>query len=131
MPDAVESLFFRTPSLRNVAVQAAFMHDGAFTNLEDAIRHHLDVPASARGYAPTNQHLAADLDGPIGPIEPILTRVDPILATPIELTTKQFEQLVAFVRDGLLDERAKPDNLRRLIPRRVPSGRPVFTFELP
>jgi cytochrome c peroxidase len=37
---------FRTPSLRNVAVEAAFMHDGAFTTLAEAIRHHLDAAAS-------------------------------------------------------------------------------------
>ena len=38
---------FRTSPLRNVAVQPTFMHNGAFTRLEDAIRHHLDVVASA------------------------------------------------------------------------------------
>src|SRR6266705_1950304 len=37
---------FRTSPLRNVAVQPTFFHNGAFTRLEDAIRHHLDVVAS-------------------------------------------------------------------------------------
>ena len=32
--------------------QPAFMHDGAFTRLEAAIRHHLDVVASAAAYDP-------------------------------------------------------------------------------
>ena len=41
---------FRTSPLRNVALQPAFFHNGAFTRLEDAIRHHLDVFESARGY---------------------------------------------------------------------------------
>jgi cytochrome c peroxidase len=107
------------------------MHNGAFTSLEDAIRHHLDVTDSALSYTPASQQLAVDLSGPTGPAEPVLLRVDPILATPITLTGEQFDQLIAFVRDGLLDPRAKPDNLRRLVPRAVPSGRPVLTFEFP
>ena len=39
--------------------------------------------------------------------------------------------LVAFVRDGLLDRSAEPQRLRRLIPERLPSGRPPFRFEFP
>jgi cytochrome c peroxidase len=120
---------FRTSPLRNVAMQPTFMHNGAFTRLEDAIRHHLNVVASARQYTPARQQLAADLSGPSGPIEPVLARIDPILATPISLTNEQIEQLIAFVRNGLLDQRAQPERLRRLIPRSVPSGRPVLTFE--
>ena len=39
---------FRTSPLRNAALQPAFFHNGCFTRLEDAIRHHLDVSSSAR-----------------------------------------------------------------------------------
>jgi cytochrome c peroxidase len=122
---------FRTSPLRNVALQPTFMHNGAFTSLDDAVRHHLNVLASARRYTPAHQNLAADLRGPTGPIEPVLARVDPILATPIDLTNEQIRQLIAFVRYGLLDPRAKPERLRRLVPRSVPSGRPVLIFEFP
>ena len=122
---------FRTSPLRNVVLQPAFMHNGAFTSLADAVRHHLDVTDSALRYTPASQKLAADLLGPTGPADPVLARVDPILATPITLTSEQFDQLIAFVRDGLLDPRAKPASLRRLVPRAVPSGRPVLTFEFP
>jgi hypothetical protein len=45
------------------------------------------------------------------------------------LTDEEFSQLVDFVRNGLLDQRAKPENLRKLIPRSVPSGFPVLGFE--
>jgi cytochrome c peroxidase len=120
---------FRTSPLRNVAVQATFMHNGAFTRLEDAVRYHLNAVASAHQYTPARQQFAADLSGPAGPIEPVLARIDPILATPITLTNEQIEQLVAFVRNGLLDPRATPERLRRLVPRSLPSGRPVLTFE--
>jgi cytochrome c peroxidase len=127
--DSQDRYKFRTSPLRNVAVQPTFMHNGAFTRLEDAVRHHLDVFASARHYTSASQHLATDLLGPTGPIDPVLKRVDPLLATPIPLSDEEFKQLVAFVRHGLLDPRAKPENLRRLVPAVVPSGRPVLVFE--
>jgi cytochrome c peroxidase len=120
---------FRTSPIRNVALQPAFFHNGAFTRLEDAVRHHLDVFTSARNYDPVAAGIAPDLTAPMGPIEPVLERVDQILATPIELTDDEFRQLVDFVRNGLLDQRARPESLRRLIPRTVPSGFPVLRFE--
>ena len=58
-----------------------------------------------------------------------MARVNPIPATPINLTNDEFRQLVAFVRNGLLDPRAKPENLWKLVPRSVPSGRTVLIFE--
>lgn len=120
---------FRTSPLRNVALQPAFFHNGAFTRLEDAIRHHLDVFASARQYNPGAAGVDPDLMAPMGPIEPVLTRVDPILATPIQLTDDEFQQLVDFVRDGLLDRRATPAFLKKQIPKTVPSGFPVLKFQ--
>jgi len=120
---------FRTSPIRNVALQPAFFHNGCFTRLEDAVRHHLNVFTSARNYTQSGAGLDPDLTAPMGPIEPVLARVDPILATPINLTDDQFNELMDFVRNGLLDQRAKPENLRKLIPRSVPSGFPVLRFE--
>jgi cytochrome c peroxidase len=125
----IDRYAFRTSPLRNVALQPAFFHNGAFTRLEDAIRHHLNVSASARAYDPARAGVAADLQGPPAPAEPVLARLDPLLSTPITLTDREFRQLVDFVRNGLLDDRARPDNLRQLIPSTVPSGRPVLLFE--
>ncbi|MDH4164972.1 MAG: hypothetical protein OEY13_11835 [Gammaproteobacteria bacterium] len=120
---------FRSSPLRNVALQPAFFHNGAFTRLEDAIRHHLDVSRSARGYDPVAAGVDRDLTYRLGPIEPVLARVDPRLATPTNLSAREFHALVAFVRDGLLDERATRQDLCRLAPARVPSGYPVMRFE--
>ena len=127
--DLADRYKFRTAPLRNIALQPAFMHNGAFTQLEDAVRHHLNVTESALRYTPDAQHMAADLSGPMGPIHPVLERIDPILVRPIVLTHEEFDQLVAFVRDGLLDPRASPDQLRKLVPRTVPSENPVLLFE--
>jgi hypothetical protein len=65
----------------------------------------------------------------LGPIESVLATLDPLLALPIDLTEHEFDELLAFVREGLLDERALPRALCRLIPAAVPSGRPMLTFE--
>jgi cytochrome c peroxidase len=122
---------FRTSPLRNVAVQPTFMHNGAFTKLEDAIRHHLDVTASVQRYSAIVQQLDPDLSGPTGSMEPVLARLDPLLRTPITLTNEEFRQLVAFVRNGLLDPDATPERLRHFVPREVPSGRPLLHFQFP
>jgi cytochrome c peroxidase len=120
---------FRTSPIRNVALQPTFFHNGAFTRLEDAIRHHLDVFASARNYSPSAANVAPDLAGAVGPVEAVLERVDPILRTPIRLDGDEFRELLDFVRNGLLDSRAEQENLRKLIPKSVPSGFPVLTFQ--
>ena len=120
---------FRSSPLRNAALQPAFFHNGAFTRLEDAIRHHLDVRMSVRDYDPITAGLDNDLTLSTGPMAPVLARLDPLLATPIELSPEKFRNLVAFVRDGLLDERAKKEHLCKLVPRAVPSGFTPLKFE--
>jgi cytochrome c peroxidase len=117
---------FRTAPLRNAAIMPAFMHNGAFIRLEDAIRHHLDPYVSARSY--TTTLLPADLQGALGPIEPVLERLDPLLQTPVLLSDREFSELVDFVRYGLLDPRILPERLKTLIPKRVPSGSQTLTY---
>ena len=118
---------FRTSPLRNVALQPTFCHNGAFVSLDAAIRHHLDVRASLETYS--SDALDDDLRGPLGPIQPLLDRLDSRVANPTLLADHEIEDLLAFVRDGLLDSRATPARLRNLIPQHVPSGRPVLTFQ--
>ncbi|HSL68613.1 MAG TPA: cytochrome c peroxidase, partial [Longimicrobiales bacterium] len=105
---------FRTSPLRNVALQPAFMHNGAFDRLEDAVRYHLDAVTGSATYSAAK--LPPDLQGPMGPLEPVLARLDPLLRSPVALTPQEFEALVDFVRNGLLDPAAQPLRLRRLIP---------------
>jgi cytochrome c peroxidase len=120
---------FRSSPLRNVAIQPAFFHNGAMSRLDDAIRHHLNVYESVNQYIPKSAGIDRDLTHRMGPMEPVLQRVDALLATPIQLTRREFRDLVAFVRDGLLDDRARKENLCELIPLRVPSGFSTMKFE--
>lgn len=117
---------FRTSPLRNVALQPAFMHNGAFVSLDAAIRYHLDALVGARTY--NTAGLPADLRG-TGPLEPVLARLDPRLRNAPRLSEEEVGFLVAFVGNGLLDPAARPERLRRLIPARLPSGRAGLQFE--
>jgi cytochrome c peroxidase len=123
----VDRYAFRTSPLRNVALQPAFMHNGAFTRLEDAIRYHLDAVNAAATY--TTAQLPADLQRPLGPMDPVLDRLDPRLRRPVQLTEEEFQSLVDFVRNGLLDPAAEPQRLRRLIPEHLPGGRATLMFQ--
>jgi cytochrome c peroxidase len=120
---------FRTSPLRNVAVQPAFFHNGSFTRLEDAIRHHLNVSESVRRYSARAAGVDRDLTRRLGPIQPVLEYIDPLLASPAFLRAEEFESLVAFVRTGLLDPRVLPQNLCALVPAVLPSGMPPLRFE--
>jgi cytochrome c peroxidase len=120
---------FRTAPLRNLRVSTSFFHNGSFTRLEDAIRHHLNVEESARHYDAVAAGMSADLTHRLGPIEPVLKRVDRLLQSPIHLSSSEFSDLVAFVREGLFDKRASRENLCKLVPPSVPSGQRVLAFE--
>lgn len=125
--DPADRYAFRTSPLRNVVLQPAFMHNGAFTRLEEAIRYHLDAVAGAAAY--NTDGLPPDLQGRMGPVEPVLDRLDPLLRTAVELTPEEFDALVAFVRDALLDPDARPHRLRHLVPQRLPDGGAGLLFQ--
>jgi hypothetical protein len=47
----------------------------------------------------------------------------------VALSREEFDALVDFVRNGLLDPAARPQHLRRLIPEKLPSGLAGLTFQ--
>jgi cytochrome c peroxidase len=104
------------------------MHDGAFLRLGETIRYHLDPARGAIGY--TTSELAADLRGPMGPLAPVLVRLDPALRTPVALSEEHIADLGSFVGEGLLDRAARSARLRHRVPEVVPSGSGGLTFEL-
>src|SRR5688572_23653440 len=127
--DPADRYKFRTSPLRNAGVQPTFFHNGAFTRLEDAIRHHLNVADSAREYQAAAAGVDRDLRDRLGPVEPMLARVAPRLASPRFMRGDDFENLVAFVRTGLLDPRALPRHLCAMAPESFPSGLPPLQFQ--
>ncbi len=124
--DAADRYKFRTAPLRNLSVQSAFFHNGVFSSLYDTIQHYRHVFESARSFEGARRETFF-----AGPIEPVLERVPDILNPGIQINDEEFEEVLEFVRNGLLDPRARPENLRSLIPDSVPSGLPLPVFEQP
>jgi cytochrome c peroxidase len=120
---------FRTSPLRNVGLQANFFHNGAFNKLEDAVRYHLDAVQGAKTYDPKEHGVPVDLQNNMGDFKFVLEHLAPQLKRMPRLSENELRALVGFLDQGLLDERAMPENLRALIPASVPSGLPVHVFE--
>ena len=115
---------FRTPPLRNVELTGPWMHNGTYTTLEAAVRHHVDVSNSLRQYDPSqlDPAVAATHDGSAAVTAEILQTLDPRVADPLELSEMDIQDLVAFLR-ALTDPAAR--NLEGDLPTPVPSGLPV------
>jgi cytochrome c peroxidase len=126
---AQDRYLFRTSPLRNVALQPAFFHNGAYTRLDDAIRFHLNALYEEQHYNAARAGIARDLRDRQGPLVSDTRDIDPLLQHPIELRGNEFQALLEFVRDGLLDQRARPESLCRLAPAHLPSGMPPLRFE--
>jgi cytochrome c peroxidase len=115
---------FRTPPLRNVALTGPWMHNGAYTTLEAAVRHHLDPATALRHYdvsqlAPDLRETFQDDDETI---ESMLSTLDTRVAAPLEVSDAEVNELLAFL-EALTDPAAA--DLRDDIPDSVPSGLPV------
>jgi cytochrome c peroxidase len=122
--EAEDEFTFRTPPLRNVAATGPWMHNGAYTNLEDAVRHHLDPEAALDSYD------VQQLDAALRPtvrmdaetITAIVSNIDALLPIGTQLSDQDMDDLMAF-----LFSLTSPslDTLPSLVPDAVPSGLPV------
>ncbi|MBZ0275072.1 MAG: hypothetical protein K8I60_02935, partial [Anaerolineae bacterium] len=110
---------FRTPSLYNVALTGPWMHNGAMTTLEEAVRHELNPEVSCANYDPT----------PLLPVvRQSILNMDVTQLTlgedmgHVDLTDAQVRYLLAFM-ESLTDPAAL--TLGDTIPLSVPSGLPI------
>ncbi|MCA8913301.1 MAG: c-type cytochrome, partial [Planctomycetes bacterium] len=114
---------FRVPPLRNVAITGPYMHNGAFTTLQEVVNHYRNKAQSTNGFTGQNMVQAADLASTLLPTNNVLqTPSQLFLNVPGNLTAQQVNDIVAFL-NALTD----PDAVNRLneIPTSVPSGLPV------
>ena len=125
----VDRYKFRTSPLRNVALQPAFFHNGAFTRLRDAVEFHLDALRRAPAYDARRAGVAPDLARRLAPPENVAAGIDPLIRDPVRLDAQEFDDLVRFVRSALLDERLLPARACALVPAALPSGAPLPVFE--
>ena len=119
-----EDLFaFRTPPLRNVTLTGPWMHNGAYDNLEDVIRHHLDPEASLLNYdlnqLPESLHPMFQDDEQV--LKQISKTIDPKLKN-LHASEAEIQDLLAFLQ-ALTDDSAEMGVTEA--PKRVPSGLPV------
>jgi cytochrome c peroxidase len=115
---------FRVPSLRNVALTAPYMHDGAYPTLEAVLEHYNDVPKALREYDVTQLApvLRGSYHGDQKTIDAVLATLDFRLRQPLGLTDGELADIIAFL-ESLTDPAAR--NLGGLVPASVPSGLPV------
>ena len=120
---------FRTPSLRNVEVNVAYMHNGVYTRIEDVIRHQADPEAALLGFS-GQDILPTVVPSPYNAVQgqalaslnyaDILLTLDPKVSTPRSLTDAQIREITDFLMT-LTDPAIQRTN--RHIPASVPSGR--------
>lgn len=123
--DAADRFKFRTPSLRQVIMTGPWGHDGAYNDLEQMVRHHLNPIEALNNYDISQALLPsrADLDK----IDIIAHQdkkrrqaiIDAIEIDPIKLTYEEVYDLIAFLH-ALTDVNCI--DLRKNAVNQVPSG---------
>jgi cytochrome c peroxidase len=118
--NAADLYRFRTTPLRNVELTAPFGHSGAILGLRDFVEHYSESDLKLRAF--DGQGLEQSLRGTL------VTNASAVLATRdtlldgVVLTDALVDDLMAYMQ-ALTDDAAR--DLRRVVPRRVPSGLPV------
>lgn len=121
---AADRYAFRTPPLRNVALTAPYMHNGAYATLKAAVKHYVNVTTSLQTYDASQ--LPASLQGTVQTSPAvhteILATVSSIVAPPLNITDNEVDDIVAFL-NALTDPAAV--DLSNEVPASVPSGIPI------
>jgi len=118
VPDSGGGRFrFRTPTLRNVALTAPYMHNGTLATLEDVLRFYDNGRSENPNVIERRRQRGDARDGALAPddrrgtLSRQFVRVD-------DMRDQEMADIVAFL--GALTD----DNFDRVIPDRVPSGLP-------
>ena len=115
---------FRTPQLRNVALTGPWMHNGAYTSLEAAVRHYDDPLTMLREY--DSGQLAADLQDTVhnnfATMGKIVDTLSPLVNDRRDMSDAQVADVIAFL-NSLTDPSAL--DMSNETPATVPSGLPV------
>ena len=113
-----DTFAFRSAPLRNVELTAPYMHNGAFSSLEEVVNHYNDVSQSLTSY--TGINLPDDLE--VHNDEEVQTKMFATKSgdTPkLNLTDNEISQIVSFLK-ALTDPAAR--DLSDIAPDEVPSG---------
>ncbi|MDF1850304.1 MAG: cytochrome c peroxidase [Verrucomicrobiales bacterium] len=115
------SFQFRTPPLRNVELTGPYMHNGAYTILEAAVRHQLNPGQELENYD-ANQ-LEPEFRGAVHQEKEVIRQVKKTMPAELKLPSyfsdEDVSDLVAFLK-ALTSPSAR--DLSHTIPKSVPSG---------
>jgi cytochrome c peroxidase len=117
---------FRTPPLRGITLTSPYMHNGAYADLGDAIRHHSNPYAFYRRY--DEDQLLPEVAGHgLKPLGPVFDSSNPVVLGPgsgtlIWLGSRHVDDLIEFLR--ALTDPAMLDFVNAA-PAELPSGFPA------
>ena len=124
--DPADRYKFRTPSLRNVALNAPYGHTGPYNTLRAVVEHHIDTVKGINNYDQSQAKLPSrpDLDEMDFIVMDDPARVAEIAAhtelpSAMEYSPKDVDQIIDFL--NALTDPSSVDN-RDDVPARVPSG---------
>lgn len=117
---------FRTPPLRNVSETGPYMHNGAYRDLTDAVRHHLDTLSALTLYEPEDHMDQQQLWETVVYAEVVKTAPGDLPPLREALTANELNCLIKFL-NALTAPRLK-QRLRDTIPESVPSGLELDQF---
>ncbi|MEO1746107.1 MAG: cytochrome c peroxidase, partial [Pseudomonadota bacterium] len=125
--DDADAYKFRTPSLRNVELNAPYGHTGAIADLREYLRHHTAPRAGWAAFDTQTVNVAELPEKPLFTVPDDPSAVEAILASVLHgddvLGDEELDALIAFL-ETLTGETAKSGG-RLGIPETVPSGLPV------
>lgn len=117
---------FRTPTLRNVTQTGPYGHNGAYTDLEDVVQHHLNAVKSLANYDRNKAALSRDIVAEdwkaMDDFDEVMRIAEAIEITDINLEQAEIDKIMSFL-GALTDEGAGKRGLG--IPTSVPSGLPL------
>lgn len=117
---------FRTPALRNVTQSAPYGHNGAYSDLEDMVRHHLDAVKGLAEYDRSNALLSEDLHAmdweAMDDFHEVMRIAEAIEITDVALLQVEIDKIMSFL-GALTDEGVGNRGLG--VPHSVPSGLPM------
>lgn len=120
--NSADNYKFRTAPLRNVELTSPYTHAGAFSSLEDVIRHYGNPSQSLLNYNSSllRSDFQSQVDSDAGRISARINALDSILLPSMQFNENEIAVMAAFLR-SLTD----PAAINVSIPSSVPSGLPV------
>lgn len=123
---------FRTPTLRNITMTAPYGHNGAYADLEDVVRHHLDAVQGLASYDRSKALLSGEVEAndwkAMDDFDEVMRIAEAIEISDVALEQAEIDKIMSFL-GALTDEGVTARGMG--VPVSVPSGLPLDTVSPP